>query len=159
MRVVAALAIAAACYLAFELNYSTRDVGLLLPIAALGIAGKLLGWNRFVLLLAFVYSDLLEQSIRQSMLASNGDPGIFVARRTTARCRRFPPAAPWRWRHCCRLSARFRARRSAASRAHRRTGFAARRRGLPTAAARALGATLGMHRQSRKKPAGPGLSS
>lgn len=80
MRVVAALAIAAACYLAFELNHSTRDVGLLLPIAALGIAGKLLGWNRFVLLLAFVYSDLLEQSIRQSMLASNGDPGIFVAR-------------------------------------------------------------------------------
>ena len=80
MRVVAALAIAAACYLAFELDRSTWDVGLLLPFAAFGIAGKLLAWNRFVLLLAFVYSDLLEQSIRLSMLTSNGDPGIFLAR-------------------------------------------------------------------------------
>ena len=84
MRVVAALAIAAACYLAFELNRSTWDVGLLLAFGAFGLAGKLLAWNRFVLLLAFGYSDLLEQGIRQSMLMSNGDPGIFLARPISA---------------------------------------------------------------------------
>jgi tripartite tricarboxylate transporter TctA family protein len=79
MRIAAALAIAAACYLAFELNRRTWDVGLLLPFAAFGIAGKLLGWNRFVLLLAFVYSDPLEQSIRQSMAMSQGDPTILLS--------------------------------------------------------------------------------
>ncbi len=80
LRVVAVLAIAAACYLAFEFNASTWDVGLLFLFGAFGLACKLLGWNRLVLLLAFVYSDLLEQSIRQAMLMSNGDPTILWAR-------------------------------------------------------------------------------
>jgi TctA family transporter len=84
LRVVAVLAIAAACYLAFEFNASTWDVGLLLLFGAFGLACKLLGWNRLVLLLAFVYSDLLEQSIRQSMLLSNGDPTILWGRPISA---------------------------------------------------------------------------
>ena len=79
MRAAAALAIAAACYLAFAFEGRTWDIGLLLPFGAFGLASKLFGWNRFVLFVAFVYSTLLEESIRQSMLLSNGDPGVFLA--------------------------------------------------------------------------------
>ena len=78
LRVVAVLAIAAACYLAFEFNASTWDVGLLLLFGGFGLACKLLGWNRLVLLLAFAYSDLLEQGIRQTVLMSNGDFTFFL---------------------------------------------------------------------------------
>lgn len=78
MRVIAALAIAAACYLAFDLSARAWEVGLLLVLGAFGVACKLFGWNRFVFILAFAYGDQLEVSIRQSMLVSNGDPAIFL---------------------------------------------------------------------------------
>ena len=79
MCVAAALAVAAACYLAFEFEALIWDIGVVLLFGAFGLACKLFGWNRVVLLLAFVYSGLLEESIRQSMLLSQGDPAIFLA--------------------------------------------------------------------------------
>lgn len=78
MRVVAALAIAAACYLAFYLNGRIWEIGLVLVLGVFGVACKLFGWNRFVLLLSFAYGDLLEESMRQSMLMSNGDVAVFL---------------------------------------------------------------------------------
>jgi TctA family transporter len=80
MRVAAALAIAAACYLAFELEHRIWDIGLLLLFGAFGLAGKLFGWNRLLLLVALVYGSVLEQSIRQSMLLSQGDLAVFWGR-------------------------------------------------------------------------------
>jgi TctA family transporter len=80
MRIAAALAIAATWYLAFEFEARTWDIGLLLLFGVFGLASKLLGWNRLVLLAALVYGGVLEQSIRQSMVLSNGDPTIFLLR-------------------------------------------------------------------------------
>jgi TctA family transporter len=84
MRVAAALAIAAACYLAFELERRIWDIGVLLLFGAFGVASKLLAWNRFVLLLALAWGSLLEEGIRQSMVLSQGDPAVFVARPISA---------------------------------------------------------------------------
>lgn len=80
MRIAAVLAIAGAGYLAFEFEHSTWDIGTLAFFGAFGVAGKLLAWNRLVLLIAFVWGNALEEGIRQSMLISRGDPTVFVAR-------------------------------------------------------------------------------
>jgi TctA family transporter len=78
MRIVAVLVLAASCYLAFKVLERVLDIGVLLLFGAFGIASKIFGWNRLVLLLAFSYGVLLEQSIRQSMMLWGGDPrGIF----------------------------------------------------------------------------------
>jgi TctA family transporter len=79
-RVVAALTIAAVCYFAFTLSARIWDVGLVLALGVFGIAGKLLGWNRMVLLLASLYGVTFEQSVRQAMLLAQGDFGIFFHR-------------------------------------------------------------------------------
>jgi Tripartite tricarboxylate transporter TctA family len=80
MRLVAALAIAAACYLVFLLNNSQWDVGELLVFGAFGVACKVFGWNRLVLILAFANAPLLEENIRRAMLISRGDPTTFLLR-------------------------------------------------------------------------------
>lgn len=84
MRIVAALAIAAACYLAFEFERRIWDIGVLALFGAFGLASKLLGWNRLLLLVALVYGTVLEENIRRSMLISQLDPGIFALRPISA---------------------------------------------------------------------------
>ena len=54
------------------------DISLVLLIGLFGVACKVFGWNRLVLIVAFSRSDLLENSIRQSMLMSGGDLAIFL---------------------------------------------------------------------------------
>lgn len=83
-RAVAALAIAAVCYVAFVLNNQTWDIGLLLAIGLFGVACKLFGWNRLVLIMACDYGSALEQSLRQTMLMSQGDPTVFFQRPISA---------------------------------------------------------------------------
>ena len=80
MRLVAVLAIAAAGFYAFDLSRSVWDVGALLVFGAFGVACKAFGWNRLVLILAFAYGALLEQTFRRSMLLSQGDPAVFFQR-------------------------------------------------------------------------------
>lgn len=80
MRVAAALAVVAACLVAFALNARAWDIGVVLGFGVLGIAAKICGWNRLVLLLALSLGNGLEQSIRQTMLLSDGDPSIFLRR-------------------------------------------------------------------------------
>jgi TctA family transporter len=82
MRVVAALVIAASCYLLF-IGYESAwdialpallwDIGFLALFGVLGVACKVLGWNRLVLLLGFFYGERLESDIRYTLLASKGD--------------------------------------------------------------------------------------
>lgn len=83
-RAVAALAIAAACYVALILNNETFDVGLLLVIGLFGVICKLFVWNRLVLIMACSYGSVLEQSFRQTMLGSQGDPTVFFHRPISA---------------------------------------------------------------------------
>jgi hypothetical protein len=73
MRMVAALGIAAACY--FALWYSDREwnVPIVLAFGMFGVAGKLFGWNRLVLVLGCFYSDALEQTVRQTIFMTQGD--------------------------------------------------------------------------------------
>jgi TctA family transporter len=83
MRVAAALALAWACDAAYDYSRYRLDAGPwevveLIVLGALGVACKLLGWNRFALVLAFAYGTQLEESIRQSMLIAAGDPTIFL---------------------------------------------------------------------------------
>jgi TctA family transporter len=80
LRILVALAIAAACYFAYSLNASTWDVGVLFVFGAFGMACRILGWNRLLLILALVWSPLLEENIRRAMLISRGDPAIFMRR-------------------------------------------------------------------------------
>jgi TctA family transporter len=77
MRVVAALAVAGACVVAFHLNARAWDIAWVLAIGLFGIAGKFLCWNRLVLLIAMALGPTFEQSIRQAMLMSDGDPAIL----------------------------------------------------------------------------------
>lgn len=78
LRIAAALFIAAACMHAFLFAYSSFDIGVLFLFAAFGIACKLLGWNRLVLMLAMAYGLELETTFSRSILLSNGDPAIFM---------------------------------------------------------------------------------
>jgi TctA family transporter len=80
LRILAALAIAAACYFAYSLNASTWELGVLVVFGAFGLACRFFGWNRLLLILALAWSPLLEESIRRAMLISRGDPAIFVRR-------------------------------------------------------------------------------
>lgn len=73
MRVVAVLVIAASCYLAFRLMERVWDIGLLGLFGVLGVASKMLGWNRLVLILGLLYGERLEEAIRQTVLLTNGD--------------------------------------------------------------------------------------
>jgi TctA family transporter len=77
MRIFAALVLLAACYLAYTANNREGDVAIALLLGAFGVACKVYGWNRLVLLIGILYGPLLEQSLRQSMLISNGNPEIF----------------------------------------------------------------------------------
>jgi len=78
LRAGAVLAIAAACYFAFELSASIFDIGVLAAFGVFGAACKLLGWNRLVLTLSFSYGPLLEENIGWALTLSRGDPAIFV---------------------------------------------------------------------------------
>jgi TctA family transporter len=78
MRAAAVLAIAAACYAVFALNRSLWDVGQLAVFGAVGIACKLLGWNRPLIFLSFLLGHLLEENISRALLISRGDPATFA---------------------------------------------------------------------------------
>jgi tripartite tricarboxylate transporter TctA family protein len=84
MRLAAALVIAASCYLAFKVFERLWDVGLLGLFGVLGVACKVLGWSRLVLLVGFAYSEPLEQGIRHAMLAWSGDVLAVLGQPLTA---------------------------------------------------------------------------
>lgn len=78
LRGAGATAVAAACYGALALNNAVWDVGLLLVLGVFGVACKLIGANRLVLVMAFAYGPLIEENIRRALLISKGDPLIFL---------------------------------------------------------------------------------
>lgn len=80
MRLVAALALAGACYYAYALSHSHVDVASVLVFGILGIAAKILGWNRFLLYLGTALGPYLEENIRRTLLLSRGDPLALLQR-------------------------------------------------------------------------------
>jgi TctA family transporter len=78
LRLVAGLAIAAACHYAFELNRTIWDVGVLGVFGMFGIACKIVGWNRPALILGAYYGPMLEEFIQRAFVMSQGDPTIFL---------------------------------------------------------------------------------
>lgn len=80
MRLVAALALAGACYYAYALSYSYVDVVSVLVFGILGVAAKIFGWNRFLFYLGFAFGLMLEENIRRTLLLSRGDPTALLQR-------------------------------------------------------------------------------
>lgn len=80
IRAVAFVLIAVLFYYAYALNHDALDVGLLFAFGVFGVAAKLLGWNRPVLVVAFGFSTLLEQNIRQTLLLTQGDLTLVLGR-------------------------------------------------------------------------------
>jgi Tripartite tricarboxylate transporter TctA family len=96
MRLAAVLAITAAAYYVFELNRSFWDVGALVVFGLFGVACKVLGWNRLVLILAFAYGRLLEEKLRQALVMSKGDFAAIMGGPSRSPCWRSPwPSLPW----------------------------------------------------------------
>ena len=79
MRAVAALVVAASFYLVWFIFERVWDVGLVLLFGVLGVACKLLGWSRLVLLLGLVCGPLLDERLTQAMVISRGHlDGLWV---------------------------------------------------------------------------------
>jgi len=64
----------------YSLNNSMFDVGLTIGFGVLGFFMKKLEYPAAPMVLALVLGNLLETSLRQSMIISNGNPSIFFAR-------------------------------------------------------------------------------
>jgi TctA family transporter len=45
---------------------------------ALGVAAKILGWNRFLIFMGAAFGDRLEQALRQTLMLAQGDPALVV---------------------------------------------------------------------------------
>ncbi|MEL1135585.1 tripartite tricarboxylate transporter permease [Desulfitobacterium sp. THU1] len=65
---------------AYSLNNSMFDVGLTIMFGVLGFFMKKLGFPATPMVLALVLGALLETSLRQSLIISNGNPAIFFTR-------------------------------------------------------------------------------
>jgi TctA family transporter len=78
LRLVAVAALGVAVWYGYELSHRVTDLALLFMLGAFGVACRLLDWNRVVLMLAFSMGVSLEESVRQALLLSQGDPGILL---------------------------------------------------------------------------------
>ena len=78
MRLAAVLAIAAACYYAYSLMESYVEIAWVLVFGVLGVAAKILGWNRFLLYMGAAFGDRLEQALRQTLSLAQGDQALLL---------------------------------------------------------------------------------
>jgi putative tricarboxylic transport membrane protein len=68
----------------FSVNNSSFDMWVMLALGIFGYAMRKLKFDLGPLLLAFVLGPVMEKSVRQSLLMSDGSPGIFLARPISA---------------------------------------------------------------------------
>jgi len=80
IRAIAFALIGALCYYAYALSHDVLDIGLLFAFGVFGVASKLLGWNRPVLIMAFGLSELIEQNIQRTLLITDGDLTLAFGR-------------------------------------------------------------------------------
>lgn len=82
--VLAPIALAVTLVGAFSVANSTFDLVVLTFFGAAGYFMRKFGYDAAAFVLAFVIGPLLERSVRQSLLMSNGDLSIFVTRPVAA---------------------------------------------------------------------------
>lgn len=78
--ILAALVVVVTMLGVYSINNSIFDMAVMLIFGALGYVMRKTGFEPGPLILAFVLGPILEQSFRQSLLLSNGDPTIFFTR-------------------------------------------------------------------------------
>lgn len=78
--VLAAFALLITMVGVYSINNDVFDMAIVLGFGALGWVLKKTGFDPTPLVLAFVLGPIMEESFRQSLLLSQGDLGIFVAR-------------------------------------------------------------------------------
>lgn len=84
MGILGPLAIIISLYGAYSLRNSTFDMWLVLAAGLAGYVMRKVHLPPAPLLLAFVVGPILENSFRQALLISDGDPGVFVTRPLSA---------------------------------------------------------------------------
>jgi len=70
----------------FSLNYAVFDILLMILFGVVGYIMRKCKYESPPLVLAFILGPRLEQSLRQSLLLSRGDPAIFFSRPISAAC-------------------------------------------------------------------------
>ena len=70
----------------FSLNYAIFDILLMILFGVVGYIMRKCKYESPPLVLAFILGPRLEQSLRQSLLLSRGDPAIFFSRPISAAC-------------------------------------------------------------------------
>lgn len=70
----------------YSLSYSKFDVLVMIVFGVVGYLLKKLQYQPAPLIMGFVLGDLLEKSLRQSLLMSRGDPSIFLTRPISVTC-------------------------------------------------------------------------
>ncbi len=70
----------------FSLNYAVFDILLMILFGVVGYVMRKCKYESPPLVLAFILGPRLEQSLRQSLLLSRGDPAIFFSRPISAAC-------------------------------------------------------------------------
>jgi len=70
----------------FSLNYAVFDILLMILFGVVGYIMRKCRYESPPLVLAFILGPRLEQSLRQSLLLSRGDPSIFFSRPISAAC-------------------------------------------------------------------------
>jgi len=70
----------------FSLNYAVFDILLMILFGVVGYIMRKCRYESPPLVLAFILGPRLEQSLRQSLLLSRGDPTIFLSRPISVAC-------------------------------------------------------------------------
>jgi TctA family transporter len=64
----------------YSVNNNVFDIWVMLVMGILGYIARKLKFDLGPLLLAFVLGPIMERSLRQALLMSNGDAGVFFTR-------------------------------------------------------------------------------
>jgi putative tricarboxylic transport membrane protein len=70
----------------YSLNNAIFDIGVMIVFGVVGYLMRKCGYESPPLILAFILGPKLEQSLRQSLLLSNGSLKIFVTRPIAVTC-------------------------------------------------------------------------
>jgi putative tricarboxylic transport membrane protein len=82
-RLLAPIVIVLCTFGTFTVNGSIIEVGIMLVCGVLGFYMRRFGMSPAALVIALVLGPLAEETLRQTMVVSGGDPGIFVERTTS----------------------------------------------------------------------------
>ena len=82
-RLLAPIVIILCSFGTFTVNGSIIEVGIMLACGVLGFYMRRFGMSPAALVIALVLGPLAEETLRQTMVVSGGDPRIFIARTTS----------------------------------------------------------------------------